>query len=131
MASVLGVRTGRGVRWSNRELRRVVGDGVVYGQLDCLGVKLDDGAAIPISYWPPGYSARRTPGVTRNGALLDASGNTVLREGDRVSVRLSAVQQMEEFQRASSRRPGDSRARAWALPGASARCSPRAPTNVT
>lgn len=64
----------------------------MYGQLDCLGVKLDTGEAFPISYWPPGYTVERTPGVTRNGVLLDASGNTVLREGDRVSVRLSAVQ---------------------------------------
>jgi hypothetical protein len=63
---------------------QVSGDGSVAGQLDCLAIAFDSGASYPVSYWPTGYTARRSPGATANGALLDSSGATVLHEGDRV-----------------------------------------------
>lgn len=68
------------------------GRGTVSGHLWCLAVELDsgDGAgrSFAIGYWPPGYTAKRAPGASPNGVLLDPNGATVLREGDTVDVRL-------------------------------------------
>jgi hypothetical protein len=58
----------------------------MYGHLWCMGIKFDSGDAYPVSFWPPGYQARRLPGTNTDGVVMDASGAIVLREGQRVAV---------------------------------------------
>ena len=67
------------------------GDGTLFGQLDCLGIEFDSGENYPISFWPDGYTAKRSPGATPNGTLVDSAGNVVLREGDRLNARVSVI----------------------------------------
>jgi len=80
---------------SNTGLGDFEGRGHVFGYLWCLGVKLDTGDAAgssyAIAYWPPGYTAKRIPGSSPNGELVDSSGATVLKEGDTVDVHLHMV----------------------------------------
>lgn len=70
----------------------VSGRGTVAGHLSCLAVNMNSGGAagrsFAIGYWPPGYTAKRVPGASPNGVLLDGDGATVLREGDMVDVHL-------------------------------------------
>ena len=66
--------------------RRVDGEGVVYGHLWCMGIRFDSGEAYPISRWPPGFQAQRSPGNNTGGVVTDASGAVVLREGQRIAV---------------------------------------------
>jgi len=61
-------------------------EGVVYGHLWCLGIEFDSGEAYPVSRWPAGMQAERQPGTNTDGVLIDATGNVVLREGQRVRV---------------------------------------------
>ena len=71
------------------------GRGTVKGYLWCLAVELETGDSAgrlyPVGFWPQGYTAKRIPGASPNGVLLDSSGATVLREGDTIDVRLHVV----------------------------------------
>ena len=69
---------------TSQSATEVSGAGLLFGQMDCLGIKFDSGSQFPISYWPDGYSFRRSPGATPNGVVLDRKGQIVLKEGDRI-----------------------------------------------
>ena len=77
---------------TSQSATQVSGDGLLFGQMDCLGIKFDSGSQFPISYWPDGYSFRRSPGATPNGVLLDPTGQVVLKEGDEIHARVSVIQ---------------------------------------
>jgi hypothetical protein len=62
--------------------RPIAGEGVLYGHLWCIGIKLDDGSGYPISFWPDGWHAEGSEGV-----VVDRDGVVVLREGERVAIR--------------------------------------------
>ena len=66
--------------------RRIDGEGVIYGHLWCMGIRFDSGEAYPVSQWPPGFQAQRSPGNNTDGVVTDASGAVVLREGQRIAV---------------------------------------------
>ena len=66
--------------------RTLDGEGVLYGHLWCLGVKLDSGETLPVSFWPNGYQVESGLGTDRPGVLRDSSGAVVLTEGQRVRV---------------------------------------------
>ena len=66
--------------------RRIAGEGVMYGHLWCMGIRFDSGEAYPVSRWPQGFQAQRSPGNNTGGVVTDASGAIVLREGQRIAV---------------------------------------------
>ena len=66
--------------------RTLDGEGVVYGHLWCLGVKFDNGEALPVSYWPNGYQVESGLQTNRLGVLRDSTGAVVLTEGQRVRI---------------------------------------------
>jgi len=66
--------------------RTLDGEGVVYGHLWCLGVKFDNGEALPVSHWPNGYQVESGLQTNRLGVLRDSTGAVVLTEGQRVRI---------------------------------------------
>ena len=71
--------------------RALAGDGTLFRQLDCLGIKFDSGVAYPVSFWPDGYTTHFLPGASPTVVLVDAAEQVVLKEGDRINARISMV----------------------------------------
>jgi hypothetical protein len=65
--------------------KRFDASGVLFGYHRCMGIRLDSGAVYPLSNWPAGANADTVDGEV---VVKDqASGQILLREGDRVSIK--------------------------------------------
>jgi hypothetical protein len=65
--------------------KRFDGSGVLLSYNACMGIRLESGQVVPLSYWPTGEDAATVDGdvVVEDGG----SGQVLLREGDRVSIK--------------------------------------------